>query len=263
MQCFGGSIPSGSNTNDITASWTDGGNTMQSATSLPYSALTLSATPAITTTLSFSKRFSNAGNKALYSFTLTTATAVTANARFYFTFHTALSSFLDHEGVVECYIRTTPTINDATAQYTYCSFNGPWELIVWNNQNFASNTAIYIDIYNIDQPKNSDIGASQYIGVVVDSDSSYSNGVLAKAEVVDTAPSSTIATDFYILSTNVVGTFILTTQTVTITIDLRSAIVFSATNPLYVLFPAAYSQWITRGSTISTTYPASASNSYC
>jgi hypothetical protein len=54
--------------------------------------------------------------------------------------------------------------------------------MVWSNQNtIASGTLIYIDIYNIDQPKAADITASQYISVTVDSDNNYDNGVLASA----------------------------------------------------------------------------------
>ena len=54
--------------------------------------------------------------------------------------------------------------------------------MVWNNQNaISSGTTIYIDIYNIDQPKVADITASQFISVTIDSDSNYDNGVLASA----------------------------------------------------------------------------------
>ena len=39
--------------------------------------------------------------------------------------------------------------------------------------------------------------------------------------------------------------------------------VFSSVSAIYVLFPAAYAQWITRGSTIPTTYPAAATDQWC
>jgi len=53
--------------------------------------------------------------------------------------------------------------------------------MVWNNQiSIAANTPIYIDIFNIDQPKNTDIvTADQVITVAVDNDNNYANGALA------------------------------------------------------------------------------------
>jgi len=54
--------------------------------------------------------------------------------------------------------------------------------MVWNNQNsIVAGTPIYIDIYNIDQPKSTDITSLQFISVTIDSDSNYDNGVLASA----------------------------------------------------------------------------------
>jgi hypothetical protein len=100
MQCYGGSIPSGSSIADMTAAWLDSASTLQSASNIAYSSLTLSNAPVIATTITFTKRFSTTGCKALYSFAVTTSTALTSSARFYFTFHMATSSYLDNEGVV-------------------------------------------------------------------------------------------------------------------------------------------------------------------
>jgi hypothetical protein len=71
-------------------------------------------------------------------------------------------------------------MTDSAAQYTYCSFTTWWQLIVWNNLNsIAAGTNFYVDIYNIDQPKNTNIGGNQRIMVTIDDDSLYSNGVVA------------------------------------------------------------------------------------
>lgn len=205
MQCYGGGIPSGSNQTDMTISWIDNGNTVQTTSPIAYSSQTLSSAPPTTATISFNvKRFNTMGMKALYSFTVSSPVALTSSARLYFDFHLRLSPYLDNSATVECYIRTTSTMNDAAAQYTYCAFTTWWQLMVWVNQNsIAAGTNFYIDIYNIDLPKNSDISGSQYIGVTIDTDNNYANGVSAYREFTDTSPSSTIPTDFYILSTEI------------------------------------------------------------
>jgi len=69
MQCYGGGIPTGSNTTAMSLSWRDAGNTVQSASNIAYSSLTLASSPATTATLSFNaRRFKTQGMKALYSF---------------------------------------------------------------------------------------------------------------------------------------------------------------------------------------------------
>lgn len=135
--------------------------------------------------------------------------------------------------------------------------------MVWNNQNFNAGTTFYVDIYNIDLPKNSDVGGNQYIGFTIDADSTYSNGVAAYRELVDTAPSSTVPTDFTILTSTVVGNYILATQTLTITLNMGTTTVFTSGADIYVLFPASYAQWIYRSQTIPTVYPNIDTSPYC
>lgn len=114
--------------------------------------------------------------------------------------------------------------------------------MVWNNQNsISSGVTIYIDIYNIDQPKVTDITALQFISVTVDNDGTYSNGVYASAEVNDNAPVSNSVTDISILSTVVNNNYILTTQVITINFDTITTSVFSSITIVYVIFPASYS----------------------
>jgi hypothetical protein len=97
MQCYGGGIPTGSNTTDISVSWRDSSNTVQSATNIAYSSLTLSSSPVTTATISFNaRRFKTQGMKALYSFQISSPVALTPSARFYFDFHMNLSPYLDH-----------------------------------------------------------------------------------------------------------------------------------------------------------------------
>ena len=181
MKCYGGAVPDGTNTVSMTLSWRDANINVQTATSIAYSSLTLSNAPATSATISFNaKRFNTQGMKALYSFQISSPSALTASARFYFDFHMMLSPYLDHEGTVECYIRTASAMNDAAAQYTYCAFTTWWQLVVWNNLNsVGAGTNIYIDIYNIDLPKNSNVNSNQRVMVTIDDDSTYSNGVVA------------------------------------------------------------------------------------
>ena len=97
MKCYGGAIPTGSNTTDLTLAWRDASNNVQSATNIAYTSLTLDPTPATTATISFNaKRFNTQGMKALYSFAISSPSTLTSSARFYFDFHMMLSPYLDH-----------------------------------------------------------------------------------------------------------------------------------------------------------------------
>ena len=88
MQCYGGGIPTGANSSDLTVAWKDATNSVQTAPNLQYSSLTLSASPATTAMISVNvKRVSTAGMKAMYSFQVSSPVALTASAMFYFDFH--------------------------------------------------------------------------------------------------------------------------------------------------------------------------------
>ena len=254
MSCFGGGIPSGGNTTDMTIAWKDDSNVVQTASNIAYTSITLSSAPPTTATLTFNvKRFNTAGMKALYSFAVTSPVVLNTAARFYFDFHMLLSPYLDQNGLVECYISSTSVINDTAAKYTYCAFTTWWQLMVWNNQNGSS---FFIDIYNIDLPKNTDVTSNQYISVTIDDDSNYAGGVAAYKELADTSPSATIPTDFYILTTSVTSNYILSTQTLSMTIDMLSTGAFTTATSIYVLFPASYAVWNYRGQTVSTSNSA-------
>jgi len=148
-------------------------------------------------------------------------------------------------------------MTDSAAQYTYCTFTTWWQLIVWNNLNsITAGTTFYVDIYNIDQPTNSNIGGNQQIMVTIDTDNIYSNGVVATRELTDVSPSATVPTDFVVLSTVVSNSYILDLQTVDISVDMLVPTIFSSATSLYVLFPASYAQWITRSYPIPVAYPA-------
>ena len=114
----------------------------------------------------------------------------------------------------------------------------------------------YVDIYNVDQPKSTDVTSNQKIMVTIDEDADYSNGVAATSEFTDVAPSSTTPIDIHIVSTAVDSNYILSTQTLTIEVDMTATNVLLAATSLYVMFPADYAQWISRGQTIPVTYPA-------
>ena len=52
--------------------------------------------------------------------------------------------------------------------------------MVWNNLNsIAAGTNFYVDIYNIDLPKATDVNSNQRVMVTIDDDTSYANGVVA------------------------------------------------------------------------------------
>jgi hypothetical protein len=139
--------------------------------------------------------------------------------------------------------------------------------MVWNNANRASGSTFYVDIFNIDQPKAADIGGLQYIGLTVDDDSTYSNGVKAYVEILDTdnsmAISSTTPSNIRILTSSLSTNYIISSQTLTITFDTIVTSIFTSGNYLFVLLPAAYAQWITRAQTMTTTYPTNSSLQYC
>ena len=263
MKCYGGASPSGSNTTDMTIDWRDsstGSSNVQTAPNIAYNSLTHDNAPVSTATISIQtngKRFNTQGMKAFYSFQVSSPTALTSAARFYFDFHMKLSPYLDNEGTVECYIRTASAISDTAAQYTYCEFTTWWQLVVWNNLNsIGAGASFYVDIYNIDLPKSSDVNSNQRIMVTIDDDEMYSNGVISSREVIDSQPVSTTPTEFIILSSSVNNNYILDTQTLTMSLDMTTTSVFTSASALYVLFPASYAQWISRGDTIPVAYPA-------
>lgn len=52
---------------------------------------------------------------------------------------------------------------------------------MWNNLNLAAGDTVYIDVFNIQQPKQTDIttGTQKKISCSIDIDDSYSNGINA------------------------------------------------------------------------------------
>lgn len=136
--------------------------------------------------------------------------------------------------------------------------------MVWNNQIVNTPNSLYVDVFNIDQPLNGDIDATKSkIGLTIDFDSNYANGIYGYKEVSDTLPPTNSASDIVILAASVDNSYILSTQTLTMTIDTVSTTVFNSATTLYVLFPSSYSQWIARAQSLSITYPASSSTIYC
>ena len=268
MNCFGGAVPDGTNTTSITGSWQDNSVAVQSApTGIAWNGASYSSAPSSTAISAFNlnnKRFSTSGFKSLYSFQITSSATISASAVFYIDFHMSLSPYLDNAGVVECYLRTAAVIVDTAATFTYCTFVNPWQLMIWNNQVVNPPNSLYVDVFNIDQPLNGDINAiNSKIGLTIDTDNNYNKGIYGYKEVSDTLPPTNAAADITILSTAVDNSYILSTQTLTMTIDMVSLTVFNSATTLYVLFPSSYSQWIARAQSLSITYPASSSTIYC
>lgn len=237
LGCFGSAVPSLSNTTSLSLSWIDGTNTVQSATSLAAASYT-SAASTLTASLS-TKRFNTEGMKAFYSFSITSGQALTEKTRFYFNFHFGLNSKLDNQGYIECYIRTaTQTIT------ALCEISDDRQLKVWNSLITLASTTFTIDIFNIDVPKSTDTSPNT-ITVQLDTDEDYSNGVLASQSITDSTPSVLPTTNIIIVSTVINTTDIRKVHQIDIKIDTVTNIVATGLN-LYLLFPGAYGEWITR-----------------
>lgn len=263
MICYGGAVPDGTNGSAITGNWVDTANNLQTAsTGIVYNAGLFSTKGSNTATVALDKkRFSTSGFKSLYTLKISYSQALSSSAVFYFDFPIILNSYLDNEGVVECYLRTAANSNvNDPSQYTYCSFPNPWQLMVWNNQALGSGIFLYVDIFNIDQPKNSDLNGNTKIGFTVDSDGDFS-AIDAYAEVVDSQPPSNAAGDIIILSCSTDNSYILSTQNLVMTLDVQALTIFNTGKDIYLLFPYSYSQWISRADTIPITNVAG--NQYC
>ena len=200
MVCYGGAVPDGTNNGAITGNWADTAvNLQSSSTGIAYNAGLFSSRGGFTATITLDKkRFSTSGFKSLYSLKISYNQLLPATAVFYFDFPMVLSSNLDNEGVVECYLRTQANSDvNNPSQYTYCSFTNPWQLMVWNNQELTANNYLYVDIFNIDQPKNADMSGNTKIGLTVDADGVFTS-IDAYIEVTDSQPPSNTAGDIII-----------------------------------------------------------------
>jgi hypothetical protein len=123
---------------------------------------------------------------------------------------------------------------------------------VWNNLNLAIGATVYIDVFNIQQPKQTDIttGTQKMITCSIDLDDSYANGISGAQEILDSAgslqPINTAIAKISILSTSVDNFYIRTTQTLTINFDMNTANIFGSGKTLYLELPFMYSEWIRR-----------------
>lgn len=183
MRCFGGGVTDKTITSAMGGLWRDTSVSLQTAAGISYVAASYTTGFPNTATIAIDhKRFRTSGFKSLYSFDVTCNAALTSSAVFYLDFHFSMSSYLDNEGVVECYIRTASVIDDSTAQYSYCAFVSPWRLMIWNNlASISAGANTYIDVFNVDQALPGNVGGNQKIGLTIDDDGTYSNGVLAYA----------------------------------------------------------------------------------
>lgn len=126
--------------------------------------------------------------------------------------------------------------------------------------NLAVGATIFIDVFNIQQPKKTDIttGTTKMITCSVDLDDTYSNGISGAQEVLDSAgslePMDNTVSKLSILSTSVDNSYIRTTQTLTINFDLNTPNVnlFAAGKNIYLELPFSYSEWIKRSDTLTT-----------
>lgn len=70
--------------------------------------------------------------------------------------------------------------------------------------------------------------------------------------MTDITPVTNSANNIHILTATASDSHILSTQTLTFTIDTLVTSIFTSGNSLYVLFPSSYSKWIARAQTMST-----------
>lgn len=185
--------------------------------------------------------------KAFYSFSITSGQALTENTRFYFNFHFGLNSKLDNQGYIECYIRTvSQTIT------SFCEITDDRQLKVWNSLITLVSTTIIIDIFNIDVPKSTDT-IPNTITIQLDTDSDYTNGVLASQTISDSTPSTLPTNNIVIISTVINTTDIRKVHEIYIKIDTVTNIVTAGLD-LYLLFPGVYGEWITRDDVVDECY---------
>lgn len=202
MVCYGGAVPDGTNTAAISGNWVDTAINLQTSSGIAYNAALYTTKGGTTATIALDKkRFSTSGFKSLYSLKISCSITLSSSAVFYFDFPIILNSYLDNEGAVECYLRTAANSNvNNDAQYTYCSFKNPWQLMVWNNQELTAGSFLFVDVFNIDQPKNTDVSGNTKISLTVDQNGDFAGGIDAYAEVTDSQPPTNAAGDIIILS---------------------------------------------------------------
>ncbi len=126
---------------------------------------------------------------------------------------------------------------------------------VWNNENRNAGNILYIDIYNIQQAKLSDISANQKISVTIDTDDSYTNGVNGYQEINDNllTINNNVVNKITILETIVDTNYIRTLQTVTLKIKMQNAGLFTtAGRSIYLELPSSYAEWIKRSDIVTT-----------
>ena len=97
---------------------------------------------------------------------------------------------------------------------------------------------MYVDVYNIEQPKATDITNNQKISLTIDLDDTYMNGANAFGEVNDNfnslEPMTNSVTKISILDASVDSNFIRATQTLTIKMDMGLTTVFASNRNLYL-----------------------------
>jgi hypothetical protein len=107
--------------------------------------------PGTLTPVLVSKRFSNPGMLAFYTFSLTLDTAITPESRIYVEFPYAIPNGVNSNRHVECYMRTTnnAATNDATSSEAYCKLYDKSRVKIYTSLSLASGTVLYFDVFNI------------------------------------------------------------------------------------------------------------------
>lgn len=121
-------------------------------------------------------------------------------------------------------------------------------LKVWNSLVVPSGTQIFIDVFNVDLPRNTDTSPN-IITLQVDMDENYANGVNYRQTVTDSAPSAVPTNEIIIESVFASTNHISKRHILELKVDTLNNIV-TAGATLYLMFPGGYSQWITRTQTV-------------
>jgi hypothetical protein len=94
MKCQGGAVPNGGTNTNMTLNWVDTAN-VQIATQIAPVTYTSSSFSTFTFSIQY-KRFRTQGFKSFYTFKIIIPFGINENTRFYFDFHSKLSSLLDN-----------------------------------------------------------------------------------------------------------------------------------------------------------------------
>lgn len=122
---------------------------------------------------------------------------------------------------------------------------------MYTGLNATAGSTLYIDVFNVQQPLTTDITANSFVTIDIDLDSNLTNGLYKYGKVQEVQPSTLAIASMRMLGVVATPLQLQTTQNITITF-LAAAGTFSTARRLYVVLPAGYTPWNSRGSILTT-----------